>query len=53
VLIPNITISAFVFPGVSLLGFTIPQVHFNTFFAYVFCAIVISCFTKSILWLFD
>ena len=53
VLIQNISISNFLFQGFSFLGFTIPQIHFNTFFAYVICAIVISCLTTVILWLFE
>ncbi|MBP9719046.1 MAG: phage holin family protein [Candidatus Levybacteria bacterium] len=53
VLIPNIVVTAFTYPGVSFLGFTVPVIQFNAFFAYVICAIVISCLTTVILWLFE
>lgn len=51
--IPNITITGFAYEGFSFLGFIIPRIQFNTFFAYVICAIVISCLVSSIQWLFE
>lgn len=52
VLLPNISISPFTFQGASFLGFVIPQMYFNAFFAYVICALVISCITTAASWLF-
>jgi putative membrane protein len=52
VLIPNISISPFVFHGFSFLGFIIPRITFNAFFAYVICAVVVSCITTAVSWLF-
>lgn len=53
VFISNITITGFMFQGASFLGFIIPKIQFNAFFAYIICAIVISCLTTFILWIFD
>jgi len=53
VLVPNITITGFTFQGFSLLGFIIPKITLNAFFAYILCAVVISCLTTFINWLFE
>jgi len=53
VLLPNISIIGFIFSGFSFLGFTVPQITFNAFFAYIISAIVISCVTNTINWLFE
>lgn len=52
VLLPNISINSFVFQGAYFLGFVIPKISFNAFFAYVICACVISCITTVVSWLF-
>lgn len=53
VLLPNISIEPFTYHGASFLGFIIPKIHFNAFFAYVICALVISCITTAGSWLFS
>lgn len=53
VLMPNIRISPFTYQGFSMFGFIVPQMTFNIFFAYIICAIVISCLTTIIHWLFE
>ncbi|HZQ30095.1 MAG TPA: phage holin family protein [Patescibacteria group bacterium] len=47
----NITISAFTFPGASFSGFIIPQIYFNTLFAYFAAAFFQSLFVSAIEWL--
>lgn len=51
IFIPQISINPFVFRGVSFLGFVIPQVSFNSFFAFVVSAFALSIITGSIQWL--
>lgn len=53
VLLPTMRITSFTFNGFSFLGFIVPQIHFNIFFAYVICAIVISCVVSAFFWLFE
>lgn len=50
-IIGNITIKAFVFPGFSFAGFIVPELHLNTFFAYVAAALVQSVIVTFISWL--
>ena len=52
VFLPNVAITGFVFSGTSFLGFVVPEIAFNTFFAYAVCALVISCITTGVNWLF-
>ena len=51
ILIPQITISPFVFKGVIFLGFVIPQISFNSFFTFVVSAFALSIITGLIQWL--
>ncbi len=50
VLVPDIVISVFTFPGASVAGFVIPKIYFNTLFAYVVCACILSTITSIIQW---
>lgn len=52
VLLPSITIEPFSYPGFSFIGFIVPKIYFNAFFAYLICSLVISCITTVISWLF-
>jgi hypothetical protein len=51
IFVPNVTISAFNFSGISLFGFTIAAVHLNTLFAFIVAAVVITIISNSIRWL--
>jgi putative membrane protein len=51
VFVPNVTISAFNFSGVSLLGFTIAAFHLNTLFAFIIAAVIITIISDAIRWL--
>lgn len=42
ILIPQISINAFIFKGVSILGFIVPKVSFNTFFAFIAAGLLLS-----------
>lgn len=47
----NISITAFTYPGLSLAGFVIPQIHLNILFAYFAAAFFQSLFVSFIEWL--
>lgn len=47
----NISIVAFTYPGLSLAGFVIPEIHLNTLFAYFAAAFFQSLFVSFIEWL--
>ncbi len=51
--VPGISISVFSYPSFSYSGFQIPTLSFNVFFAFVFCAFVISLIESSLAWLMD
>ncbi|MBI2195761.1 MAG: phage holin family protein [Candidatus Levybacteria bacterium] len=51
VFVPQIKISSFVFTGANFAGFIVPQVSFNTFFAFVVSAIFLSAAVGFIEWL--
>ena len=50
ILVTEIKISAFTFPGYSTAGFIIPEIHFNSLFAYVISASVLSLVQGFINW---
>ncbi len=50
VFIPQISISAFVFPGSSFAGFIIPRIYFNVFFAFIVSSVLLSIIASSIRW---
>ncbi len=51
--IPQIIVTPFVFQGANLLGFIIPKISFNLFFAYIVCAFILSIITSGIYWLIE
>lgn len=51
VFVPNIAVTAFRFAGVSLAGFTIPAMSFNTLFAFILAAITLSIISGGIRWM--
>lgn len=51
VFVPNITVKAFTFQGLSYLGFSIPKMDVNLFFTYVLAAAVISVIIACTSWI--
>ena len=51
VLVTDITIQPFNYPKTNIWGVIIPVIYFNTFFAYLFSAFVLSCINSVIRWL--
>ncbi|MBI4079445.1 MAG: phage holin family protein [Candidatus Levybacteria bacterium] len=51
VLMPQIEVRAFVFPGTTLGGFVIPRMMLNTFFAYILAASLHSVIISTLNWL--
>lgn len=51
VFLPQISIQAFTYPGISFFGFIVPKIAFNTFFAYLLVAVVFSLIINMIQWL--
>lgn len=51
VFVPNVVITAFTFPGASIAGFTIPEISFNTIFAFAAAAIMLSAISGGIRWM--
>ncbi len=50
VLVPQITIQAFIFHGFTFVGFVIPKISFNVFFAFVASSIMLSYTFTIIQW---
>ena len=51
VLLPNISVREYTFPGASFLGFVIPEIFFNTLMAYVTAAFLQSAIVNLLTWL--
>lgn len=51
VFVPQIRISSFVFKGTSFAGFVIPRISFNSFFAFIVSALLLSFIVGVIEWL--
>jgi putative membrane protein len=51
IFVPNISISAFKFSGISALGFVVPQFPVNSFFAFIFSSVMISVIVGFLRWL--
>ena len=51
VFVPQVTVGAFVFPGIRYLGFVIPPLAFNTFFAYIVSSVVMLSIVSFLRWL--
>lgn len=53
VIVPQISVNAYIFPGFTLAGFVIPKFDVNTFFAYIIAASIISGISWFIKWIID
>lgn len=53
VLVPQVTITAFQFPGMTLYGFILPKIYFTTFLAYIICAFIFSVIITAVKWLIE
>ena len=51
ILVTGVSVSHFSYPGFKALGFVIPSIQFNTFFAYVYTAFVLSFIDTFLTWL--
>jgi putative membrane protein len=51
VLVTNISITSFTFPGFSFSGFIAPKIFFNTFFAFIIVALLQSTIVSFLSWL--
>lgn len=51
VFVSGVTISAFAYPHSEFMGFITPKIEFNTFFAYLYSAFVLSLIDSSVEWL--
>jgi putative membrane protein len=51
ILVPDITIQPFTYGSAHIFGFITPKIAFDTFFAYVYSAFVLSCMNSGIRWL--
>lgn len=51
IFVSGIAVSAFSYPRINVYGFVIPPLAFNTFFAYVYTAFVLSFIDSFISWL--
>lgn len=47
----DISILPFTYPRTEILGFIIPKLDFNTFFAYIYTSFVLSCIDSFFSWL--
>ncbi|MBI2049485.1 phage holin family protein [Candidatus Roizmanbacteria bacterium] len=53
IIVPNIAIGRFIYPGFSFAGFIIPKVSINDFFAFVTASIVLSFIVGGLKWMVD
>jgi putative membrane protein len=51
VIVPEIAITAFTFPGFSYSGFVIPSIYFNIIFAFLLVALLQSLMVSFLTWL--
>jgi putative membrane protein len=51
IFIPNVIITAFTTPRTSIAGFITPTIHFNTIFAFLTTAVVLSAISGVIRWI--
>lgn len=52
IMVPQITVTAFAFQGMSIGGFVSPPIYFNVFFAYIVISFAISFIATAIKWVF-
>lgn len=53
IFVTGISVVAFTMTSVDILGFIIPQITFNTFFAYLYTAFILTIFNSFIRWLMN
>ncbi len=53
IFVPGIIIRSFSYPRTEWLGFVIPSISFNTFFAFVITAVVLAALLGGIKWLIE
>lgn len=53
VFVTEITISAFTYTNANILGFITPVITFNTFFAYIYTAFILTIINATIRWLIE
>jgi putative membrane protein len=53
ILVPNITVVPFTYPKANIYGFITPVIFFNTFFAYLYSAFILSTINAAIRWLME
>ncbi|MGI8419054.1 MAG: phage holin family protein [Candidatus Levyibacteriota bacterium] len=53
ILVPDITVQPFTYARAHIIGFITPRITFDTFFAYVFSAFVLSCIHSGARWLIN
>ena len=51
IFVPSVSITAFTFRGSSFLGFVIPQISVNTFFAFIIASFLLSLIIGFLKWL--
>jgi len=51
IVVPDITVQPFTYARLDLFGVIIPKLQFNTFFAYVYSALIIASINGAIKWL--
>ena len=50
IFLTDISVSAFTYPQTQWAGFSTPDIAFNTFFAYLYTAIVLSIINEAVQW---
>lgn len=53
IFVAEISVSAFIYQRSNLFGFTTPVLEFNTFFAYLYVALVVTLISSVIKWLIE
>lgn len=53
ILVVGISITSFTFPGISYMGFVIPEIYFNTLFAFILVSFLQSLSVSFLNWLID
>lgn len=53
ILVVGISITSFTFPGVSYMGFVVPEIYFNTLFAFILVSFLQSLSVSFLNWLIE
>lgn len=49
--VKQVSITAFAWPGIHIAGFVVPKMQFNTIIAFLVIALVLSCIKITLIWL--